>query len=415
MVPEPPVAKREAMDRRTEISSDDRGLLAAHALWLVALDVVTVGFDLALRAVLAPAQVLDGDPGCGLFHVEAHARPQPDHRAPEQHVSEGLGQLVREVARGLEPGGEGLEVPRLPSRQRHIRGAALRRLAAQLLVDHVHRLSGEVAVGRQLSADDRDQTVHPWDALPDAAPLRPDPFAASVVVDDVASRDGALGALGLEGERADARVGEEHALAREVRLRDHEVRLVYEVLDLLFVRYDAVEVSVVADVGGPDEVESVPRHDEVRPPVLARLDVEGLVLRGAGDGVHDHVAALGAPDHAPLVYLPEHLVHPGTGHVEGDGRTRPVAAAAEDVRELDAGHAPIVKDEPVHLAVRQDDGAVLAGRDRVLYGNSLGILDLGVVVESRAEQALGVETRLALEGLFAAQHVVVVQALVQGG
>src|SRR5918998_3311108 len=464
MVPAPPAAKRDRGYSRTGNRSDGRRLLAAHALGLVALDVVAVGLDLALRAVLAPAEVFHGYPRRRLVHVESHARPHPDHRTPEHDVGEGLGQLaaegvehlgtydaaldggggteghpqrrvvtghlehlrrpgavelqeslgelVREVARGLEGGGERPEVLPLPARERHLRRAALGRLAAELVVDHVHRLAREIAVGRQFAPDYRDQALHPRNALPDGAPLGPDALAFRVVVDYVAPRDRALGALGLEGERADAGVGEEHALARQVRLGDDVVRLLYEVLDLLVVRHDAVEVALVADVRGPDQVAPVPRHYEVWPPVLARLDVEGLVLGRAGEWVHDQVAPLGAPDHARPA-LPEYLVPPGARHVDRHGGARRVGLAAEDVGELDARHPVALAKQPVHLRVGQHDRAVLVGRDRVLDGYPLGVLDLGVVVEGRAEQALRVEARLALQGLLGAQHAVVVQTLVQ--
>src|SRR5918997_3698577 len=256
MVPAPPAAKREREDKGARDRSDGRRLLAAHALGLVALDVVAVGLDLALRAVLAPAEVFNAYPRRRLVHVESHARPHPDHRTPEHDVGEGLGQLAaegvehlgtydaaldggggteghpqrrvvaghlehlrspgaveleeplgelyREDARGLERGGERREVLRLPARERHLRRAALRRLAAELVVDHIHRLAREVAVGRKLAPDDRNEALHPRDALPDGAPLGADALAFRVVVDDVAARDRALGALGLERERPDA-------------------------------------------------------------------------------------------------------------------------------------------------------------------------------------------------------------------
>src|SRR5918997_5038373 len=101
MVPAPPAAKREREDKGARDRSDGRRLLAAHAPGLVALDVVAVGLDLALRAVLAPAEVLNGYPCRSLVNVEAHARPNPDHRASEQRVGEGLSQLATEGVQHL--------------------------------------------------------------------------------------------------------------------------------------------------------------------------------------------------------------------------------------------------------------------------------------------------------------------------
>src|ERR671910_1070380 len=109
-------------------------------------------------------------------------------------------------------------------------------------------------------------------------------------------------------------------------LRDHEVRLVEEVLDLLLARLDVVEVLLVAEVGSADQVPPVPRHDKVGPSVLARLDVESLALRGTRESVHDEVAALGAAHEAPdvpvgawLFEFREHLVDPGTRDVDRYG------------------------------------------------------------------------------------------------
>src|SRR3712207_746487 len=70
-----------------------------EALWRVALDVPAVSFDLALCALFAPAQMLDGDPGGRLIDVETNRRAHPDHRAPQQRVGEGLGHLV---AKGVD-------------------------------------------------------------------------------------------------------------------------------------------------------------------------------------------------------------------------------------------------------------------------------------------------------------------------
>src|SRR5918997_3039707 len=228
--------------------SDPDGLLA-EALRLVTLDVPPVRFDLAPGALLAPAQVLYGYPGGCLVHVEAHRGAEPDHRAPEQHIGEGLGQLMMEgvedlgaqeagldgggraeghpqrgvvagqrqhvgrtravefekplgelvgqAALHLELRGEGVEVPYGAARERDSGGADLGGFEAELLVDHINRLAGEVAVGRQLAADNGDQTPHPGHALPDAGTLRADAPALRVVVDDVAPGHASLRPLRL--------------------------------------------------------------------------------------------------------------------------------------------------------------------------------------------------------------------------
>ena len=172
--------------------------------------------------------------------------------------------------------------------QRDLVRAAGRGLRAELAVGHVHRLAGEVAVGGELAADDGDEALHRLAAVT---------ASGGVVVDDVAAGDGARRALGLIRQRPHAGVGEEHVLAGESRFGDDEVGLVEEVLDLPLLGLDVVEVAVVAEVGGANEVAPVPRDDEVRSAVGAGLDVERLPRR-ARKRVHDYVGAFRTPDHA---------------------------------------------------------------------------------------------------------------------
>src|SRR3712207_8058638 len=58
----------------------------------------------------------------------------------------------------------------------------------------------------------------------------------------------------MVGQRPDAGVGKEDVLAGEIRPGYDVVGLVQEVLYLLLVGDDVIEISIVADVGGTDEV-----------------------------------------------------------------------------------------------------------------------------------------------------------------
>src|SRR5215218_884638 len=211
-----------------------------------------------------------------------------------------------------------------------------------------------------------------------------------MVVDHVATGDAAFFPFRRVGQGPHAGVGEEDLLAGETGLRDEVVRLVQEVVDLVVVGDHAVEIPFVTDIGGPDQITAVPRVDEVRTAVLSGLDVEGLPLRRAGEGVHYDVAALGASYHPTrrVAHALQHLVYPGTGHVHRDGGARRVTAAVQDIRELHAGHGSALDDHTLHPGVGKDGGAVLGGRDGGLDGEALGVLDLGVVVEGRGPEAL---------------------------
>src|SRR5215210_2105274 len=448
------VIKLSSVARRN--SGADR-LALAEGSRLVALDVLAEVLYFALGAFLVPTQMPHGDFGCGLINIEPDPRSQPDHRASQEHVGEGLGHLppesvenlgadettldgggrrerhpqrrvlsghlehfgrtrtieleepfgkvVGQVARHLELRGEGLEVLHGAARKRDLACAAPGGFEVELLVDLVHRLAGEAAVGGQLAPDDGDQAADPG-------------VFPGVIVDDVTPGDAAGSTLRLVGQGTDAGVGEQDGVAREVRPGDDVVGLVQEVLYLVFVGGDVVQVSLVADIGRADQVPAVPRHDKVRTAVPARLHVERLSLRGSREGIDDQVAPFGAPDHALLggpveIQPPQHLVHPRTGDVERHGRVRPVLFATEDVGELDTGHVAVLDDEALDLGVVEDDGAVLVGGDSVLDGYPLGVFHLPVVVEGGASQALGVQAGLAFDGFFRAQHPVVSYALVE--
>src|SRR5918998_122760 len=240
--------------------------------------------------------MLNGDPCGGLVHVEGDPWSHPDHSPAQEYVAELLGQLAAERVQDLSPGNAGLDrdlrgeghaqgvvVPRhlqnvrsacavelqkpgrqllaettrhpefggelleisrpadFPAGERNFVGAAPGDLSAELLVDRVHRLAGEVAVGRKLAADNREEAAYPRVVL-------------GVVEDYVAPRHAAFGALGLVGQRPYARVGKEYILARQVRRGDDVVRLADEVVDLFFVGDHVVQVALVADVGRANEV-----------------------------------------------------------------------------------------------------------------------------------------------------------------
>src|SRR5215210_3839902 len=67
-------------------ASNFGGLFLPHLFRPVAFDVLAVILDLSLRALLIPAEVLYGDLGGGLVHVEPDPLAEPRHRAPQQHV-----------------------------------------------------------------------------------------------------------------------------------------------------------------------------------------------------------------------------------------------------------------------------------------------------------------------------------------
>src|SRR5829696_3187555 len=98
-------------------ASDSSRLFLAHLFRPVAFDVLAVIFDLSVRALLAPAEVLHGDLGGGLVHVEADPRAESRHRAPKQHVGEGLGHLTLESVQDLSPYDPALECGRRGERQ----------------------------------------------------------------------------------------------------------------------------------------------------------------------------------------------------------------------------------------------------------------------------------------------------------
>src|SRR5918997_1956981 len=198
-------------------------------------------------------------------------------------------------------------------------------------------------------------------------------------------------------------------------LRDDPIGLLDQVIYLFLAGPHVVEVVLVADVGRPDQVPPVPRHDEVRPAVFLRLDVESG-LWSTGERVHHEVTPFGPPDHALLatVHPGEYLVHPGTGHVEDHWGVGRVSPTAQQILELHTRGPAALDHDAVHLRVGEHDGAVLLGGDSVLHGDALGVLHLGVVVECGPLESLGIQSRVTFQGLLPAVDVVVLQTLVVG-
>src|SRR5215210_4123732 len=84
-------------------ASDSGCFFLAHLFRPVALDVLAVILDFSVRALLTPSKILHGDLCGGLVHVEPDPRAEPSHRAPQQHVGEGLGHLALEGVKDLSP------------------------------------------------------------------------------------------------------------------------------------------------------------------------------------------------------------------------------------------------------------------------------------------------------------------------
>src|ERR671921_2341079 len=288
-------------------------LLLLKVFGLVAPDEVTILPHLALRPFLRPPEMPDRDLGRRLVYVEGDPGTEPHHGAPEEYVREGLGhlaakgvedlgpeeagldsgrrgerypqgvvvpgliqnlrgadavdleeplgQLLGKTVSSLELGGERLEVFRVAAGERPLVGAALRGLAAELLVYLVHHLASEGRVGGELATYGGDETFYLGILL-------------YMIVEQMPAGDAAPGALWLVGERAPARGGKEGVAARQGCLRDNAVGLLDQVLYLFLAGLHVVEVVLVADVGRPDQVPPVPRHNKVWPPVFLCLDVE---------------------------------------------------------------------------------------------------------------------------------------------
>ena len=193
-------------------------------------------------------------------------------------------------------------------------------------------------------------------------------------------------------QRTHARVGVEHVVARQPRARDHARGLPQQVVDLLGLGHHAVEIALVHRVGRADEVELVPGDDEVRATVLEGLHVQ-CPLGRAGEALDHEVAALRAADE-PLRRAPsraQQAVDPRTGDVDRDRRARLTALPADEVADLHAPAHVVLHEQTLGLRVRQHDRAGVAGRQRVLHRQALGELDLRVVVDGGAAQAVRVE------------------------
>ena len=137
--------------------------------------------------------VADGPPE---FFV-ARSEPEDFGRARAVDLQQSRSALRRQVALHLERFAERVEGDRRRAGQRRARGRAGRGSPAEIFEEHFDRLFGEASVGRELAADEREESAHTRGAY------------------EVASRDGGLFARRGTGERAHAGVRVEHVAARE--------------------------------------------------------------------------------------------------------------------------------------------------------------------------------------------------------
>ncbi len=102
----------------------------------------------------------------------------------------------------------------------------------------------------------------------------------------------------------------------------------------------------------------------------------------------------------------KHLVNPWAGGVEDDGRARLVRPAAEKVFEDDAARRAVLDEQTLDARVCDNSRAARTRVERVLDREPLGVLDLRVVEERRAAQALGFEAGRVSQRFPPVEHAV---------
>src|ERR1044072_3025603 len=83
----------------------------------------------------------------------------------------------------------------------------------------------------------------------------------------------------------------ENAVAREFCAGQSEISLGKQIVDFPIFAPDLIRVAFKANVGGSNQVKLVPRNDEDRPTIAARLEVD-RIRRRAWKWRHNEVTAL---------------------------------------------------------------------------------------------------------------------------
>src|SRR5688500_12048564 len=121
-----------------------------------------------------------------------------------------------------------------------------------------------------------------------AAHDRVQPACSAMAPNDMAARDGALGTARLVRQRTDAGVRVKHAAGEPRRAGKHALRLAGKVRALAAIDLGRTRIAFETLVGRTDQEQLVPRQDEKRPVIGARLDVDADTWRPGKRG-HDDV------------------------------------------------------------------------------------------------------------------------------
>ena len=174
------------------------------------------------------------------------------------------------------------------------------------------RVLGELAVGRDLAAEDREQRR---------------PAGVGVEVEDIVAGDGRGVAAGIVVERAHAGIGPDHVgrgdLALEVAV-DHPAQIV----GLVGRDRGRGRIALVGHVGGADQAELALERDHEHDPLVVVLQDVGMLARI--EPGHDDVRALDQPHALGRVHAQrpaEEARHPGAGRVDQGAGARPARGA----------------------------------------------------------------------------------------
>ena len=213
--------------------------------------------------ILEPAGAADDAPraGCRRRAPSGAAAPPAarDARAARRPGS------AAKSASGMSPPGSAAPAVQAPRAEAHDR--------LQLL----QRVLGELAVGRDLAAEDRQQRR---------------PAVAGVEVEDIVAGDGRGVAAGVVVERPHAGIGPDDVGGRDLALEvavDHPAQIVG------LVRRDRGRrrVALVGHVGGADQAELALERDHEHDPLVVVLQDVGVLARI--EPGHDDVRALDQP------------------------------------------------------------------------------------------------------------------------
>ena len=284
--------------------------------------------------------------------------------------------------------------------QGHVEGGRGHGFAAELLAGGIYGFLGQAAVGGQLAADNGHHSLK---------------AVGGVVMDDMAAGDGAGRPLGDIRQRADSGVGIEHGVVGKAGGRDNAVGFTQQIVDLGLIGGEVIEIALEANIGGADQVTVIPRQDEVWPAVLGGFGVDAIAW-SAGEGIDHEVGALGAADEARHRAADEfeHLIHPWPGDVDDDMRPRTVEPVIACGGEINADDAAGFDCQLVDRDAEANGCAVFPGGEHVFQDEAFGVLDLGIVVDGRPAQAIGVQAGHALQGSITGEHVVMIERLVVG-